>query len=283
MVRVLQVEDGRGVVGLGRGDLLHVRVADPVRREAVEQVGFDRVHPRHVPQDDDRGMLHAEPLGFVRDGTPVPIEVGGHGERQRVRVFRGGAEAADDRDAGRRQGPDLVVLAQRGGQPDDGEDVLRDQVLGACVSRARVVLRVAPDVLHLATVDTAGLIDRLHVGAHRVALDRRVDGACDVEEAADRDVAAGNPTSSAPGGGGRAAGARRSWHRRRARVAVRLRGGDSALLHGQCGGGGLRERLDGHHAQHRADHDGRSEQGDGNAFSEATLRHHRQSPLSVYS
>ena len=65
--------------------------------------------------------------------------------------------------------------------------MLRDEVLGTCVRGARVVLGVAPDVLDLAAVDAARGVDRLHVGAHGVALDRRVDRATDVEEAADRD------------------------------------------------------------------------------------------------
>ena len=185
------------------------------------------MNPGHVAEDDDRRMLDAERLRFVRDRGPVPIEVGGNREGEPVAVFGGRAEATDDRDAGRGQRSDLIVLAKRRCEADDSEHVLSDQIAGALAGGARVVLRVAPDVFDLAAVDAARLVDRLHVGADGVAFDRRVDWPGDVEEAADGDLAAGHP-AGAPTRLGRCA-ARSSWHGRGAGAGLGAR--HLALLH----------------------------------------------------
>ena len=99
MVRVLEVENSRGVVGLRSRDLFDVRVGHAVRREAVEQVRLDRVHPRHVTEDDYGGVLYPERLGFIGDRGAVAEEVGGGGEGKWIGVLGRRAETADDRDA----------------------------------------------------------------------------------------------------------------------------------------------------------------------------------------
>src|SRR5207237_3849945 len=114
----------------------------------------------------------------------------------------------------------------------------------------RVVFGVAPDVLHLAAVDPALGIDELHVGTHRVALDRRVDGPGDVEEAADGDRAAADAGLGLRAGSGPARG--------RLRVAaaaaaghIRGRAGDLSLR-AKATQAALRESQHCHHARTEA-------------------------------
>src|SRR5205823_2173407 len=154
---------------------------------------------------------------------------------------------------------------QRRGHADHGEHVLGDEVLSARVRGARVVLRVAPHVLDLASVDAAGGVDALDVSPHRVALHRGVDRPADVEEAADRDGAAADPrlglrtgASAAGRGGGLAVRCGLARH-----LARRAEPAEATLLEGE----------DRHHSEHRGDDQRAGHERDGDPLPDIASYH----------
>ena len=228
------------------------------------------MHPRHVAQDDHCRMLRAKSARLISDGGAVPVEVGRDREGEGVRVLGRRAQASDDRYAVAGERGDLVVFPERSRQPDHRQHVLRDHLFRARVGGAGVVLGVAPDVLHLAAIDPALGIDELHVGTHRVALDRRVDWTGDVEEAADRDRASADARLRLRAGPCAARGCLGVATSAAGHIGGRAR---HLALGSEAAHPALCESEHRHHAEHRGDYHGTREQCDRYSFPEAASYH----------